>query len=108
MEPSVDFEMNSLPPHRSNSIVGNREGRTVPGASFLALQVTGAIAHLETALATLDGLVADAATDPSSEHVLYQLGEASHLMHHASLVLNDCTEASRTGGVGLTTLAVTP
>ena len=94
----MDLELDSLSPHRGDSIVGNRERRSVAGD----------FAHLEAALATVDGLEAGATTDPSSEHVLYQLGEASHLVHYASLVLTDCTEASAPGGVCLTALAVTP
>jgi len=100
-KPSVELAVDSQCLHPGNAESGTLEIRSQAGDALMALQVSDAIDHLKTALATVDGLVADASTDPSSEHVLYQLGEASHVMHYASLVLSDCTESRATSEADL-------
>jgi len=96
----MGIEQDGLSSHRRNASIGDRRYSGVGNDSFSARQLAYALARLRAALAAVDGLLTSASAGPSSECNAYQLGEASHVMHHAQLLLSEC--ANPTGVTGVT------
>jgi hypothetical protein len=96
----MGIEQNGLAFHRRNANSDDRRYCDVDSDSFSAGQLAYALTRLRTALAAVDGLLANASSGPSSECNAYQLGEASHDMHYALLMLSEC--ANPIGATGVT------
>jgi len=96
----MGFEQRGLGFQSRNAEISERRNGGVDNDSFSSRQLTYALARLKTALAAVDGLLTNASAPQLSECNAYQLGEASHVMHYALLMLGECaypTEATTAG-----------